>query len=185
MTPRQAINFIREYAIMNEIWQHRNKEKMQEAIDVLNRLVNKIEKAKEVTEHLIEEGFEGSVLKGSHLKYEDKFATLKIKKFETVDVVVYDYEIGNGKYSNTIGALKIGYYDEEKDTFIHMSNVAPGTDEERKNWFENWNEMKNTVIEVKCQEITKRSLRHPVIVRIRNDKDYTMCTKETIFRDEE
>lgn len=127
-------------------------------------------------------GFEGIVVKSLNRTYYEKAASLKCKKFETVDVVVYDYVQGRGKYSNTIGALKVGYYDPDTDSIIHMSNVNCSTDAERDAWRDNWNEWKNSVIEVLCQEITDKSLRHPRYIRRRDDKSYNMCTKETIFK---
>ena len=131
----------------------------------------------------IEDGFEGVVIKSIDKLYYDKGASLKCKKFETVDVVVIDYKPGTGKYANTIGALVVGYYDKDNNKFERVSNVNCSTDEERNYWYEHWNELKYSVIEVKCQEITDRSLRHPVYIRRRDDKDYTMCTKDTIFKE--
>lgn len=131
----------------------------------------------------INRGYEGIVLKSLHRTYYDKAASLKCKKFETVDVVVIDYQQGNGKYSNTIGALIVGYYDEATKQFIRLSKVNCSTDEERNWWRDNWYSAKYSVIEVKCQEITDKSLRHPVYIRRRNDKSYNMCTKNTIFKE--
>lgn len=129
----------------------------------------------------IDEGFEGIVLKSLNRKYYDKAAILKCKQFETVDVVVIDYKPGTGKYSGLIGALKVGYYDPDKG-FVIISNVNCSTDAERAAWTDNFEEWKYSVIEVKCQEITDRSLRHPRYVRKRDDKDYTMVTRNTIFK---
>lgn len=137
---------------------------------------------KEIMEKTINNGFEGIVVKSLQKKYYDKGASLKCKKFETVDCVVVGYDVGRGKYSNTIGALHIGYYDSETNKFVKISNVNCGTDEERNMWRDRWNELKYSVIEVKCQEITDRSLRHPVYIRLREDKEYKMCTKDTIFK---
>lgn len=131
----------------------------------------------------INRGFEGIVLKSLQRKYYDKGASLKCKKFETVDCVVYDYVKGNGKYSNTVGALLIGYYEPSTDKIVHISKVNCSTDEERYKWSQNFESMRNSVIEVKCQEITEKSLRHPVYIRLREDKDYKMCTKDTIFKE--
>lgn len=145
--------------------------------------INTKDEAFEMMNMFIEQGFEGTVVKSLSRKYYDKAASLKCKKFETIDCVVYDYQQGNGKYADTIGALKIGYYDKASDSIIHISQVNCGSDAERDLWFNNWSTLKNSVIEVKCQEITKKSLRHPVYIRRRADKDYTMCTKDTIFKD--
>lgn len=127
-------------------------------------------------------GFEGIVLKSFERKYYDKGASIKCKKFETVDCIIVGYQQGNGKYSNSIGALEIGYYDEEKDEFIKISKVNCGSDAEREEFNQNREKYLHTIVEVKCQEITEKSLRHPVFIRKREDKDYRMCTKETIFK---
>lgn len=128
-------------------------------------------------------GFEGIVLKSLQRKYYDKGASLKCKKSETIDTVVIDYKPGTGKYSNTIGALIVGYYDKDTNSFVRLANVNCGTDEDRDMWYKNWSSMQYKVLEVKCQEVTEKSLRHPVYIRIRDDKDYTMCTKDTIFKE--
>lgn len=139
----------------------------------------------ECMQSAIDFGFEGIVVKSLDKAYYDKGASLKCKKFETVDLVVIDYKPGTGKYSNTIGALIIGYYEPNTKSFVRVSNVNCSTDEERNLWYTNWEKWQYTVIEVKCQEITDKSLRHPVYIRRRDDKDYTMCTKQTIFKEVE
>lgn len=149
---------------------------------VESQQVSSKEEAMKVMNEFLEEGFEGCVIKSFAKTYYEKGASLKCKKFETVDCVVCGYQDGNGKYSNSIGALEIGYYDEETDSIIPISNVNCGTDEERNLWNINREQWLNTVIEVKCQEITEKSLRHPVYIRRREDKDYKMCTKDTIFK---
>lgn len=133
-------------------------------------------------ENAIKSGFEGVVIKSVNRKYYEKGASLKCKKFETLDVVVYSYKPGNGKYANMIGALEIGYYEPTTDSIIRIGNVNCSTDEEREKWTTNWESMKYSVIEVKCQEITNKSLRHPVYLRLREDKNYKECTRETILR---
>jgi len=145
-------------------------------------VVNNRKECEELMNRAILLGFEGIVVKSLNKAYYDKGAMLKCKKFETVDVVVYDYQQGNGKYADTIGALKVGYYDNGK--IVHISDVNCSTDEERNYWRDNWNSLKETVIEVKCQEITDRSLRHPVYIRRRPDKSKEMCTRDTIFKEE-
>lgn len=142
-------------------------------------------------------GFEGVVVKSLEKAYYDKGASLKCKKFETVDCVVYGYTPGRGKYANTVGALWLGYYDDSTNNIVYMCNVNCGTDEDREVWKQYFdlhgyvNEKdehvlpvdKTVVLEVKCQEITSKSLRHPVYIRTRHDKEYKMCTKETIFKE--
>ncbi len=147
-------------------------------------LIHSKDEAFKCMDNAIAAGFEGVVVKSLDRKYYDKAASLKCKKFETVDVVVYGYQPGNGKYSNTVGALLVGYYDPDKDEVVHVAKVNCGTDEDRDMWRDNWIDLKYSVIEVKCQEITGRSLRHPVYIRLRQDKNAKECTKETIFKEE-
>lgn len=148
---------------------------------VESQQINSKEEIIEFMNESLEEGFEGCVIKSFAKTYYEKGATLKCKKFETVDCIVCGYQKGNGKYKNTIGALEIGYYNEETNSIIPISKVNCGTDEERNLWNINKEQWLNTVIEVKCQEITEKSLRHPVYIRRREDKDYKRCTKDTIF----
>lgn len=156
----------------------------KEVVDIDNmKAVSSLEDAQERMDRAISAGFEGIVIKSLERKYYDKAAVLKCKKFETVDVVVIGYQEGNGKYSGQVGALRVGYYRPETDEFVYMSKVNCGTDEDRMNWTQHKDELLHSVIEVKCQEITKTSLRHPVLIRRREDKSYEMCTKEIIFKE--
>lgn len=140
-----------------------------------------------IRDEYIFRGYEGCVMKALSKSYYDVGAYIKAKKFETIDAVVYDFQEGRGKYKGTIGALLIGYYDEETDSIKHLSKVNCGTDADREMWRSWFNDgcAFGVVIEVKCQEITNKSLRHPVYVRVREDKDYKMCTKDSIFKEEE
>lgn len=151
--------------------------------DMTFSLVKCLEQVDNMMNFAICSGFEGIVVKSLNRAYYDKAASLKAKKFETLDVVVCGYQQGRGKYSDTIGALEIGYYDKATDSVIKISKVNCGTDEDRNFWRDNWSKLQNSVIEVKCQEITSKSLRHPVYIRRREDKEYTMCTRDTIFKE--
>lgn len=144
------------------------------------RIVRTLSEAYAFRDFMIKQGYEGSVIKSLNKTYYDKGASLKMKRFETIDVIAIDYQQGRGKYANTVGALKVGYFDGTN--FVEISNVNCGTDEERDWWRDNWSTAQYSVIEVKCQEITSKSLRHPVYIRRREDKDYTMVTKESIFK---
>lgn len=138
-----------------------------------------------VKDKFVNVGCEGIVVKSLNRKYYDVGAYIKAKRSIDVDVVAYDFEYGNGKYSNTVGALKCGYWDGDK--IVHVCDLNCGTDQDRAEWLQGMFDKSRLygVIEVKCQEVTKDSLRHPVYVRYRPDKDYKMCTKESIFSLEE
>lgn len=144
--------------------------------------INSFDEAMTCMQNAIDAGYEGVVVKSLMRAYYDKAASLKCKKFETVDVVVCDYKPGTGKYADTVGALIVGYYDN--GNIVPIARVNCGTDADRNMWRDNWNELKGTVLEVKCQEITGRSLRHPVYIRQRLDKNASDCTKEMIFKED-
>lgn len=150
---------------------------------VESEVIHSMNEAEQKMEEYISQGYEGAVVKDMTTPYSQNGTYLKWKKVETVDCIVYGYEMGRGKYSNTIGALKVGYWDPEKKEVVHICDTNPGSDADRENWFKNWDTMKMTVVELKAQEKTKTSLRHPRMSRIRQDKPYTDCTYESIFGD--
>ena len=153
---------------------------------VTNMLAKDKSEAYAIRDEYVERGYEGIVIKSFERKYSDVGAYIKAKRTETRDLVVYGYDIGNGKYASTVGALKCGYYDPATDSIVHVTDVNCGTDQDRAEWLQGFNDgsRKNGVLEVKCQQITETSLRHPVYVRYRPDKDCKMCTKDTIFDEE-
>lgn len=178
-----AVDVVRIFDFENvHLTQFINDELIPDTIENAHFFKNSNEQ-EQAMQNAIDAGFEGIVVKSLIKKYRDVGASLKCKKFETVDVVVYDYVQGRGKYSNTVGALSIGYYNPATQDIVHISQVNCGTDEERNMWRDRWNELKGSVIEVKCQEVTETSLRHPVYIRLRNDKSADMCTKDTIFKE--
>lgn len=137
----------------------------------------------QTTEYCISQGFEGFVIKPCDKRYGEAGSIIKCKKFETVDLVVCGYKEGSGKYAGTVGAICAGYYSPESGETVTICNVNCGTDEDRDYWNRNRHQLLGSVIEVKFQETTDKSLRHPVLVRRRPDKDGTMCTKNSIFKE--
>ena len=92
---------------------------------------------------------------------------IKVKKFYTYDLEVVDVEEGDGRNKGTLGALVVKY----KDNTV---NVGSGfTDEERKDFWENREDIIGRVIEVKYKEITTdkktglESLQFPVFCSLR------------------
>lgn len=92
---------------------------------------------------------------------------IKVKKFYTYDLEVVGVEEGDGKNKGTLGALVVKY----KDNTV---NVGSGfTDEERKNFWENREDIIGRIIEVKYKEITTdkktglESLQFPVFCGLR------------------
>jgi DNA ligase-1 len=92
---------------------------------------------------------------------------IKVKKFYTYDLEVVGVEEGDGRNKGTLGALVVKY----KNNTV---NVGSGfTDEERKNFWENREDIIGRVIEVKYKEITTdkktglESLQFPVFCGLR------------------
>jgi DNA ligase-1 len=119
----------------------------------------------EIMEGYIAQGYEGVVFKSSPGLYECGKKSkhwLKMKPTYTEDLYVVDVIQGTGKYSETLGALICDF----NGTRVRVGSGF--TDEERDEFWKNPPRM----IEVKYQEKTKAgSLRFPIFVRVREDKD--------------
>lgn len=128
-----------------------------------------------INKKAVENGYEGIMIKDYHASYECKrsYNWIKLKPFITVDLKIVGMEVGEGKYSESLGALICEGYHEGK--FISV-NVGSGfTDEQRQNIWYNKN-LIGTTVEIKTDALTKAkdsetySLRFPVFVRLRFDK---------------
>ena len=94
---------------------------------------------------------------------------IKVKKFYTLDLKVTDAIEGDGRLKGTLGALVVDY----KGNTV---NVGSGfSDAQRKEFWENKDDIIGRVIEVKYKEITKNkdtgleSLQFPVFVSLREE----------------
>lgn len=91
---------------------------------------------------------------------------LKIKKFYTMDLKVIDYEEGNGRLQNTLGALIVDFNG-------NRVNVGSGYDDETRKSIWNVKEfITGRIIEVKYKEVSKdktgkESLQFPIFVGFR------------------
>lgn len=120
------------------------------------------EDAREICKRMVEEGFEGIMLKTLDHVYERKRSNswCKMKPTYTEDFPVVDKVEGTGKYKGVLGALVI----DRNGTKVEVGSGF--TDEERKEFWEN----QPKAIEVKYQEsLESGSLRFPIFVRVRDD----------------
>jgi DNA ligase-1 len=124
-------------------------------------------------EKVLSEDYEGLMLNTFNGLY--KFGkrssdVLKVKGSYTCDLKCIAIEEGDGKYKGTLGKLVVDYKGFEV-------RVGSGlTDEERDNIWNNPESAIGHLIEVKYMQESKDengdlSLRHPVFIRIRDDKD--------------
>ena len=95
---------------------------------------------------------------------------IKVKKFYNYDLEIIDIEEGRGKLKGTLGAFVVKY----KNNTI---NVGSGlTDEQRKEYWENKDNLIGKIIEIKYKEKTidkktgLESLQFPIFVSLRLDK---------------
>lgn len=85
-------------------------------------------------------------------------------------------------YYSWKNGIRLGAYDKDGN-LVDMGRVASGlTDEIREDMAENPDNYLGKVIECACMSINKedRSLRHPVFISVRNDKDPSECLLEEL-----
>lgn len=117
----------------------------------------KAEEIDKLMNQVVADGHEGLVLR----ELGGKMRTLKVKPFETYDVVVEAIEEGKGKFAGAMGKLT-----------TPMGKVGTGFSEEtRKLMWHHPESIVGKTIEVKCMSLTKNNkFRHARFVRIREDK---------------
>lgn len=115
--------------------------------------------------------FEGIMIRDSEKPYECKrtSALQKIKKMEDAEFQVVGFEIGSGKYSNTLGSIVI-----ELETGEHVGVGSGFTEEARDNIWEHRNKIMNNSLMLKIQFFERtidkhgnNSLRFPVALCFR------------------
>lgn len=134
-------------------------------------------------DNMVNMGGEGLMINFLDRGYEHKRsdALLKYKRVQTIDMFVYSFEYGKGKYEGMVGALNCRITKE--DGSIITCQVGTGiSDAEREEWAINPNLIVNKFVEIGYHEITQNkdfvnsnifSLRFPRFIRIRNDKNST------------
>lgn len=128
----------------------------------------------ELLDTVVEQGNEGLMANLSTGIYEFGKRSkniLKFKKFHDVDLLCIGMEEGEGKYKGMLGKILVEYYGYEV-------GVGSGfTDEQRKYYWENKDEIVKHIVQIKYFEESKDkegnlSLRFPIFTgRIRDDKN--------------
>lgn len=130
------------------------------------------QKFRNINKKALEEGYEGIMIKDLCAPYECKRSSswLKLKPVNTIDLSIIDMVEGTDKYQGMLGALVCTGIEDNKEIVV---NVGSGlTDDERKNYWLNKNDVLGKIAEVAYDAITKNllgsySLRFPRFVRLR------------------
>lgn len=129
------------------------------------------EKAYACANEVWQGGGEGVILKDVAALYHQgarNGTLMKIKEECTLDLLVTGMLEGEGKYKGTLGALIVIDSNGRKHTVSGM------TDEQRTDWWADYNKIVNRVVEVKCMKVNKDgSLREPRFKAVRHDKIIT------------
>jgi len=135
---------------------------------IKQRKVNK----KKYFDDIVENGGEGVVLKDINTTYGSGW--YKAKKVITIDTVIMGYKEGKGKYADTIGSLRLGVY--KGGNLVEVALASGMDDEIRRKIGENRERFIGKIVEVSCQEVTKKGrLRHPQFKEFRTNKNKSAC----------
>lgn len=132
---------------------------------------NTAERAMSYLSEFTQQGWEGVIIRDANGGHECKRSRLllKLKYMDTIDLPVIDVDEGSGRNEGRVGALIVEF---------EGNRVGVGTglsDDDRKRFWDDRNEIVGKTIEVKYQAVThdkdgKPSLSFPVFVRVREDK---------------
>lgn len=126
----------------------------------------------------IERGSEGIILKNLNSIYvEDKRPSntwLKVKLTDTYDGIVIGYNPGTGKYTGTVGSLKVAQY--LNGELIEVAECGGMKDELRDVFKKRIDKGERFIIEFAAQEPEVHNrYRHPRFKRVREDKNEKDC----------
>ena len=129
-------------------------------------------KITEIMEEQVARGEEGIMINDYHAPYEFKRsnALLKVKKMQTMDLEIIDFEEGEGRLAGTLGAILVRYKNG------NVVKVGSGfSDQMRKEIWQNRNSHLGTICEIQYFEETTNadggeSLRFPIFKDFRHDK---------------
>lgn len=122
---------------------------------------------------MVNQGFEGSVIKHSHAPYSQGKrgrGWYKIKAQPTVDVVIAGFNEGKGKFDGLVGSVIYGQIDAS-GAFV-VRGQCSGMDDATRVWIsEHQDELVGTVMEIKHMGVlSDGGFRHPQYSRMRPDR---------------
>ena len=137
----------------------------------LDTLVGEVE-FKDYNKKMVEEGYEGIMIKNIDASYECKRSTawLKMKPFIEVSLEVINVEEGTGRNAGRLGALVCSGSDDQRKINV---NVGSGfSDDDRTEFYSVRDTLPGQIVEVRADAITQNqdgtySLRFPRFLRFR------------------
>lgn len=142
---------------------------------------NELESVSSHLLHLVTDmGGEGCMINLASGKYNHKRTDdlLKLKKVQTIDMKVYDFDYGNGKYEGMVGALKATCVTDDGKV-IHCDIGSGMSDEQRLAWANDFSQICGKIVEVAYFSLSQTSaqkgtnsysLRFPRLKSVRKDK---------------
>ncbi len=140
-------------------------------LEVPYKLAKTADQINALKDDMVEQGREGVVVKNPQSTYGQPGSWLKLKKFDTIDVVVTGYQDTQElRRTGTARSWSVAAYDDAGN-LVDLGNVGSTTERVDPRQVK-----KGSVVEVRFQEVTRdRKLRAPFIVRIRHDKTPEEC----------
>lgn len=135
------------------------------------KYASSIEEIQTIMKDIVSKGGEGILCKNPASAYGQTNSWLKLKRFDTIDCFVLEYEeTQEMKRSGVPRSWFVGVYDESGNV-VNLGKVGSFIEKI------NPKDVKiGTVIEVRFQEVTRdKKLRAPFIIRIRHDKTPNEC----------
>jgi ATP-dependent DNA ligase len=137
-------------------------------------------------EAIVLAGGEGVVLKNPLASYHPgkrpANVWFKVKKFDTLDVIITGFKPGQGKYTGQVGALEFSLWirDEEGNPVgRRVMGYCRGFDDGLcRDMTDNFDQYRDTVMEIRhFGQVGKDQVgyRHPQFIRMRPDKDQEEC----------
>lgn len=134
-----------------------------------------MDEAQEIFEDYVRKGFEGCILKDMDAPWKavDKPShCVKMKRQDPADLLVVDIYEGTGKSKGMLGGVKL----ESCDGEIKTDCGSGFTDEQRKYYWDNKNEILGKIVEIEYEQVSKnsktlqKSVTFPIFQKVRLDK---------------
>jgi ATP-dependent DNA ligase len=140
--------------------------------EVESILVKSYSEVMDALSDFMSKGAEGIVLKNRNSRYGERGSWLKLKRYDTIDCFVINYErTGDMESTGIPHSWHVGVYDENGQV-VDMGKVGA--------YVKEVDPLKikiGSVVEIQHQEVTPDlKFRHPHILRIREDKSPKECT---------